>query len=304
MAIQWPLVFFTLLTGLGVGAFSCIAVIEWLGMGEAVLLPGTITALAAMAAGGLASVFHLSHPFRTYNILKHLDTGVGKEMVLITITGAAIFLYAVIRVMGLGDLPGKIVATTGLVAGILLAFEMGATYVLPARPAWRTWLWSFIYATSAAVTGIFTIYIWAALFQGRVAGAFLMGINMCALIALIIQVGVVLAYLFYLDSAPIADPINKPARLLKGEGALPFWGGVVFAGMVIPISLTIWVQAAHSIQNSPITAVVGLFCVLSGGGRHKGSDVYPWKRNRSNYLSKRLSSACKAQKYRASRLYN
>lgn len=265
MAIQWPLVFFTLFTGLGVGAFSCIAVIEWLGIGEVVLLPGTITALVAMAAGGLASVFHLSHPFRAYNIIKHLDTGVGKEMLLITITGVAIFLYAVIRVMGLGGLSGKIVAAIGLVAGIILAFEMGATYVLPARPAWRTWLWSFIYAASAAVTGIFAIYVWAALFHGGVDEAFLMGINKGALIALIVEVGVVLAYLFYLDSAPSEDPINKPSRLLKGAGARPFWGGVVFAGMVIPIALTIWVLAAQSILISQITAVVGLMGVLSGG---------------------------------------
>ncbi len=265
MAIQWPLVFFTLFTGLGVGAFSCIAVIEWLGIGEVVLLPGTITALVAMAAGGLASVFHLSHPFRTYNIIKHLDTGVGKEMLLITITGVAIFLYAVIRVMGWGGAPGKIVAAIGLVAGIILAFEMGATYVLPARPAWRTWLWSFIYAASAAVTGIFAIYVWAALFHGGVDEAFLMGINKGALIALIVEVGVVLAYLFYLDSAPSEDPINKPSRLLKGAGARPFWGGVVFAGMVIPIALTIWVLAAQSILISQITAVVGLMGVLSGG---------------------------------------
>jgi anaerobic dimethyl sulfoxide reductase subunit C (anchor subunit) len=265
MAIQWTLVFFALLTGLGVGVFSCIAVIEWLGIGDVVLLPGTITALAAMAAGGLASVFHLSHPLRAHNIVKHLETGVGKEMLLITVTGVAILLYALIRLTGLGDLPGKIVAAVGLVAGIVLAFEMGATYVLPARPAWRTWLWSFIYAASAVVSGIFAVYVWAALFQGRVNEALVMGINKGALIALIVQVGVVLAYLFYLDAAPGEDPIKKPSRLLKGAGALPFWGGVVFAGMVIPIALTIWFQAAQSIQYSRITAVIGLIGVLSGG---------------------------------------
>ena len=70
-----------------------------------------------------------------------------------------------------------------------------------------------------------------------------MGINKGALIALIVQVGVVLAYPIFLDSAPNEDPIRKPGRLLKGDGALPFWGGVVFAGMVIPILLTFWVQA-------------------------------------------------------------
>ena len=265
MAIQWPLVLFTLLTGLGVGVFSCVAVTEWLGIGDVVRMPGTITALAAMAVGGVASVCHLSHPSRTLNIVKHLDTGVGKEMLLIGITGAAIFLYALIRSFGLPDLPGKILTAVGLVSGIILAFEMGATYVLPARPAWRTWLWAFIYATSAAATGLFALYVWAAVFRDRIEESFIIGINKGALIALIVQVGVVLAYLMFLASSPSEDLVKKPARLLKGDGALPFWGGVVFAGMVIPMAMTIWVQVDRSSHHSLVVACVGLVCVLLGG---------------------------------------
>ena len=75
----------------------------------------------------------------------------------------------------------------------------------------------------------------------------------------------VLEYLIFLDSAPGEDPIKKPARLLKGDGALPFWGGVVFAGMVIPILLTSWVQASQSINLSSVAAVFGLIGVLLGG---------------------------------------
>jgi anaerobic dimethyl sulfoxide reductase subunit C (anchor subunit) len=234
-------------------------------MGEVVLMPAAITALAAMAAGGVASVCHLSHPARSLNIVKHLNTGVGKEMVLIGITGAAIFFYAIVRSLGLPDLPGKILTAVGLVSGIALAFEMGATYVLPARPAWRTWLWAFIYAASAAATGLFALYIWAAVFRARVEASFILGINKGILIVLIVQIGVVLAYLMFLASSPSEDMINKPARLLKGEGAFPFWGGVVFAGMVIPIVMTSWVQAERATHHSPAVAGVGLVCVLLGG---------------------------------------
>lgn len=265
MAIQWPLVFFTLLTGLGVGVFSCVAVTEWLGIGEVVRMPGTITALVAMAFGGAASVFHLSHPFRGYNIVKHLNTGVGKEMLLMGITGAAVFLYALTLFIGLAGFPGKILTAVGLVSGIILAFEMGATYVLPARPAWRTWLWAFIYAASAAATGLFALYVWAAVFRARVEASFIIGINKGALIALIVQVGVVLAYLMFLASSPSEDLVKKPARLLRGDGALPFWGGVVFAGMVIPMAMTSWVQADRSTHHSLVVAGVGLVCVLLGG---------------------------------------
>jgi anaerobic dimethyl sulfoxide reductase subunit C (anchor subunit) len=264
MAIQWPLVLFTLLTGLGVGAFSCVAVIEWLGIGEVVLMPGTITALVAMAAGGVASVYHLSHPSRAFNIVKHLGTGVGKEMILIGITGAAIFFYALIRSLGLPGLPGRILTAVGLVSGIILAFEMGATYVLPARPAWRTWLWAFIYAASAAATGLFALYVWAALFRARLEESFILGINKGALIVLIVQVGVLLAYLMFLASTS-EDLVKKPAWLLKGDGALPFWGGVVFAGTVIPLAMTSWVQADRSTHVSLVVAGAGLACVLLGG---------------------------------------
>lgn len=265
MAIHWPLVLFTLFTGLGVGAFACVAVLEWLDIGDAVLLPGTITVLAAMAVGGVAAFLHLSHPFRSYHIVKHLNTGVGKEMLLISITGAAIFLYAVSRFLSLPDFILKILTAVGLISGIILAFEMGATYILPARPAWRTWLWAFIYAASASATGLFTIYVWAAALRTRVEESFILGINKGALIALIVQVGVILAYLMYLASSPSMDLNNKPARLLKGDGAIPFWGGVVLAGMLIPMAMTIWVQVGQATHLASFTAGVGLVCVLLGG---------------------------------------
>lgn len=265
MAIQWPLVLFTLLTGLGVGVFSCVAVIDWLGIGEFVLLPGTLTALVAMAIGGAASVFHLSHPFRSYHIIKHLDTGVGKEMILIGITGAAIFFYALIRFLGLPDPTAKIFAAIGLVSGIILAFEMGATYVLPGRPAWRTWLWACIYAVSAAATGLFALYVWAAVFRNKVDESFILGINKGALIVLIVQAGVFLAYLVFLASSSSEDVVGKPAWLLKGDGALPFWGGVVLAGTAIPMAMTSWLQAGPSIKIFPVVGGVGLVCVLVGG---------------------------------------
>ncbi|MBW1863975.1 MAG: hypothetical protein JRJ02_16695 [Deltaproteobacteria bacterium] len=186
-------------------------------------------------------------------------------MLLISITGAAIFFYIVVRFIGLPEMLGKIISAVGLISGIVLAFDMGATYVLPGRPAWRTWFWPLIYAASAAVTGIFSIYIWAAIFQTRIGGAFLFGINNGALIALIVQVGTILAYLIFLNSAPIADPIKKPARLLKGAGALPFWGGVVFAGAVVPLVLTIWVQTARLVHISPLMPLVGWIGILLGG---------------------------------------
>lgn len=265
MHIQWPLVFFTLLSGLGASAFCCVAVTEWLGIAEPIRMPGAVTALAAMAVGGGFSVLHLSHPFRTYHIPKHLDTGVGKEMLLMGVTGALVFLYIILLGAGFSVQARKVVVSFGMISSIVLAFEMGAIYVLPARPAWNTWFWPFVYAASAAVTGLFAMYIWAAALENRIGEAVVMGINKAALLALIAQAGTIVAYLIHLREAPFKDSRRRPARLLAGDVALPFWVGVVVAGLAVPIGMTLYLQAAQGAQSSLPVAVVGLIGALIGG---------------------------------------
>ncbi|MCJ7595020.1 MAG: hypothetical protein MUO52_09665 [Desulfobacterales bacterium] len=265
MEIQWPLVFFTLLTGLGASAFSCVAVTEWLGIAESIRMPGAVTALAAMAMGGGFSLLHLSHPFRTHHITKHLGTGVGKEMLLIGLTGSLVFLYIILLGAGFSIQARKVVASLGLITSVLLAFEMGAIYVLPARPAWNTWFWPFVYAASAAVTGLFAIYIWAAVLENKVGEAVVMAINRATLIALIAQAGTIVAYMIYLREAPFKDPNRRPSRLLAGDVALPFWAGVVLAGLAVPIGLTVYLQAVQEARISLTVAVVGLLGAAIGG---------------------------------------
>lgn len=265
MHIQWPLVFFTLLTGTGVGVFSSVAIIDLLGIAESIRMPGAITALVVMAMGGISSTLHLSHPFRTYHIVKHLDTGVGKEMVLIGLTGFFILVYLIFLNAGYSAPLRKIVAFLGLASGVVLAFEMGTIYILPARPAWNTWFWPFIYAASAAVTGLFAFYFWAAALKGSVGAAFVMGANKAALIALIIHAATILAYLIFLGGAPHKDPLRTPARILTGDMARSFWGGVVLAGFIIPLILTIIIQANQTANFSIGVAIVGFVCVLVGG---------------------------------------
>jgi len=226
-------------------------------------MPGAITALVAMAVGGVTSVFHLGHPFRTYNIVRHLGTNLGREMLFVGLTGLVILTYIIMLGTDSSDLARIIVAIIGLVLAVVLGFDLGSTYILPGRPAWNTWFLPFVYAASAAVMGLFTMYVWAAMRQGE--EAILMGINKATLIALVIQTAAVLAYMIFLNGAPYADPLRKPARLSTGDIAVPFWGGVVLAGLLIPMGLTIWAQMAQRAQFSLEVAVVGLVCVLVGG---------------------------------------
>lgn len=259
MEIQWPLVFFTLLTGLGVGAFAFVAISEWLGKAGRIRMSGAITALVAMALGGVASVFHLGHPERIFNVLGNLSSGISQEMILMGLTGLAILVYIILMRMGYPAQTRKMVALIGLVLAVILAIVMGNNYVLPARPAWNTWLLPLFYVVSAAVLGIFAMYSLAAV--SKEEEATVMGVNRAALIALVVEAVVVVAYVIFLAVAPFPHALRSPARLLGGDMALAFLGGVVVVGLLIPLGLT----AKKKVLPSLTVAVVGLVCVLVGG---------------------------------------
>lgn len=264
MEIQWPLVFFTLLTGLGVGAFAFVAISEWLGKAERTRLPGAITALVAIVAGGTASVFHLGHPERFFNALGHFKSGITQEMNLMGLTSLMILVYIVVTYLGYSAQVRKIVATIGLVFAVILAFAMGTTYLLPARPAWNTWLLPFLYAASASVLGLFTMYIWTVVRKEK--EAMVMAVNRATAIALAVEAVLVIAYVIYLAVAPFQNPLRSVGRLLAGDLAPVFWVGIVVVGLLIPLGLTTWFLTTKKTFPPLGVAVAGLVCVLVGGG--------------------------------------
>jgi DMSO reductase anchor subunit len=261
MEVQWPLVFFTLLTGLGVGAFAFVAIAEWLGKAERTRLLGAITAIVAMAAGGIASIFHLGHIERIFNVLGNFGSGLYQEMILMGLTGLAVLIYIIMLRKGSSAGARKAIALIGLVLAIMLSVAMGTSYVLTARPAWNTFLLPIVYVASAAVLGIFSMYVWASRKEEK---STVTGVNKTTLIALIVQVVLVAGYIVFLAVAPYADPARSPARLLAGDISVIFWLGIVMIGLVIPL----WLTAFHTARRilTPFTlAVVGLGCVLVGG---------------------------------------
>ncbi|MCJ7569350.1 MAG: polysulfide reductase NrfD [Anaerolineales bacterium] len=260
MAIQWPLVLYTLFTGLGVGAFAFVAVTEWLGKAERSRQPGAITALVALALGGVASLFHLGHPERFFNALVNLSSSIAQEMILTGLTALVILIYVILVQIGFSAQGRKIVATIGLVLAVILAIVLGNSYVQPSRPAWNTFLLPLLYLTSASVMGLFIGYLWTAVRKEETT--IVMSVNKATLIALAIQTVTIVAYVIYLVVAPEASP----ARLLGADLALAFWGGVVVVGLVIPLGLTAWLFTSKKEAPPFFTmASVGLVCVLVGG---------------------------------------
>jgi DMSO reductase anchor subunit len=264
MEIQWALVFFTLLSGLGAGTFMFVAISEWQGKLERIRMPAAIIALVAVFAGAVASVFHLGHPERIFNALGHFGSGVTIEMILVGFTLLAILVYLAMLRVGYTASVRKVIAIIGSVLAVLLTLGQGETYTLPSRPVWNIWLLPLLYLVSAAVLGLYAWNLLTVIRKEEKAN--LQGVNKAILIALAIETIVVVGYGIYLTVAPFPDPARSVARMVGGDLTLAFWGGVVLLGLAVPAALTgIMLYQKKEFLPAPAIVTIGLVAVLAGG---------------------------------------
>lgn len=153
MDIQWSLVLFTALTGLGGMMFFFICLNVFLKKTDKGEFVGSLASVVLLAVGGIASVTHLSHPDRMLNALQHPTSGIFTEAVLVGLLAvcALVFALMVKREMRGGAL--KAVAVIGMVLGVLMAFMAGQSYIMAAIPAWNTELLPLGYLGTAVAEG-------------------------------------------------------------------------------------------------------------------------------------------------------
>ena len=107
--------------------------------------------------------------------------------------------------------------------------------------------------------------IWAAALGEGVGEIMITGINRAALISLITLGGSIIAYMIFLKEVPYKEESRSPARLLAGDMAFSFWGGVAFSGLAVPIGMSIYIGAARAAHHALLPGVIGLLGVLVGG---------------------------------------
>ena len=154
MEIQWSLVLFTALTGMGGCMFACVAVDEFLGRAKAAAFPAALVSLIIAVVGGLASVTHLSHPDRIMGALSHPTSGIFTEALLVGCLCVCVVVYLVLLKREVGAGARKVVAVIGAVFGVLLSFMAGESYLMEARPNWCSQLLPLGYLLTAVPEGI------------------------------------------------------------------------------------------------------------------------------------------------------
>jgi anaerobic dimethyl sulfoxide reductase subunit C (anchor subunit) len=221
-------------------------------------VPGAILTLAALIISGISSVLHLGHPERIFGALGHPASGIFLEALFMGLFGLLILFYLISIQRNASDASRKILATLGVVPAVLLAFAVGYTYVMPSRPAWNTMILPLLYMASAAVMGCFS----AALLLSRTKDTDATdSLSKTAIAFLGIQAVLTVAYIGHLALAPYADATRSATRVLGGDLAPWFWAGLVFVGLLAPMSIMLRAKKTGTIS----LASTGLFCVLIAG---------------------------------------
>ena len=89
MEIQIPLVIFTSFLAWAAGIFGTQCILALQKRGGAVQLPALICSAAVLVVGGIAVVFHLTHPFNLFNGFGHITSGITQELIAIVLLAVA-----------------------------------------------------------------------------------------------------------------------------------------------------------------------------------------------------------------------
>lgn len=152
MTIQWSLVLFTVLAGLGGWCFAFVAVDRFMKKTPKAAFPAALVAGITAVVGGLCSVTHLGNPSRIFAALTHAGSGIFYEMLLIGVMLVCVVAFLVLLKRG-QEGAATVLAVIGGIAGVVLSFACGASYMMAARPAWDTIALPLAYGGTALVLG-------------------------------------------------------------------------------------------------------------------------------------------------------
>lgn len=217
--IQWPLVLFGILCGMG-GTLACsIGVAELMGRARQARFVASIVSLAFMVVGGLAVVAHLSMPLNAFYAVAHVFSfsGISVELIMLVITFVVMLVYTILLKRDVAPGVFKVLAVLAIVSGLVLAFVCGHGYVIQSREYWDTELLPLAYMGTVLPAGAFLHMALSA--KLGVALEELKGMKVYLVVAVAASIVTSAAYLLFLGDA-------------VGRNPLVSYGMIVVCGMV------------------------------------------------------------------------
>lgn len=264
MAIQWPLLIFSVLLSVSSGAMIFAGIGEIKGRFKNVRFILGVVAFAAVAVGGCASAFHLGHPERALHILGNMGSAFSRELFAVGAMAVVSLVYAVLAKKSFEG-AAKVFGIIGAVVGVVLPLVAGATYVMAARPVWDTFLLPVMFLGTGVGMGF--LLACALVFMKGDEDDKRFALTL-ALAGVVVMAVAMVLYVAWIAMAPHADESRSIMRLVAGDLALAFWLGVVVVGIVAPIAVVVLVRkklAANGAADSAAGMLWAAFvCAIAG----------------------------------------
>lgn len=163
---EWALIIFTILAQMAVGSFLVLGVVHTYARRKAgdeaadrlsdraLLAIGPVLILAM-----IASLFHLGSPVTAYRAVVNVGTSwLSREILFGVLFVLAGGLFALMQWRKIGSFGLRtVVAWIAGLIGLVFIASMTMVYMIPAQPAWNTWLTPIAFFTTTALLGLFTI---------------------------------------------------------------------------------------------------------------------------------------------------
>ncbi len=225
-----PLIIFTLLAQMAIGAFGTISMIYWVISDK--LVAGEITFIPLLAVGAaitvalLVSFFHLGTPKNAWRVLNHLrKSWLSREILFISGFAGLWAIHTGLRLFQIGTFSEwTSFATLTALCGLAALYCMQRVYQLRSVPAWNTGRTLFEFAISTAVLG------------GLLAGALLPRDAPAGVVGWI----ALAAFIAFSAAGQVTISTANTTNAMLSK-----WrGGLLVAGLFAAVALSIWPYSA------------------------------------------------------------
>lgn len=163
-----PLLIFTIMAQMSVGAFLVLGVIDLIGSArwgakkvELIADPALYAIGPTLVLGFAGSFLHLGTPFNAANSMNHLGTSwMSREILVGVCFGAVGGIYALSQLFHWFSprIRQGLAILTALI-GVVLVYVMAALYQLPTVPAWNTWTTTAQFAGTTVLLGAMAVAV-------------------------------------------------------------------------------------------------------------------------------------------------
>ncbi len=281
MEIQWPLILFTFFNCLASGIFLVQGILTLAGKGKAMQLASCVSAIVALAVGGLAVFFHLENPLRMLNGFGHITSGITIELIFVIIFGIAVVLYFLMMRRAEEGVAPKWCAILAIVVSVALPFATGDSYLMAAIPVWDTMLLPVYYVAATVMLGGLAAMIIAGATKAEDAVklsstlAFI-GTVCVAIVTVVYAVAISGMGESYTTMEYYFDPTlpDVPMRgaeaavtgaIMTGQHAVAFWLGAIVIGCVAPAIVSFLAMTGKIAADKVlVAAVIAIVCAVIG----------------------------------------